>query len=505
MATQGLQQQQKQVQNLVLAPQLRQSLKILQAATMDLRSTILQELESNPALEELPMENISLEDQLAGNTESSESEGENDGSSEQTLEVASTEDTGSEPSEAEEMNFPEDFEIFNQLEEEWHDYHRQESQTSEYSDEAEKRRQHFFDSLVSETSLQEHIMEQAECSDCSEEELAAIRYLIGSLDDRGFLTAALSDLSLLSDIPLTTLTEARDILRNFDPPGIGSIDIRECLLFQLELRGEKNTPAYSMIDKWMDLLLRRRIPELSRKLNLSKDEVQEAIEHIAELDPNPGSRFRADTNSTISPDATIEWNGTEWTITVNNDYIPRLRINPAIKQLIAKGQLSKKDKEFIKERMNSGKFIMNSIEQRQQTIERISRQILDFQRAFFEEGVSGLKPLTMNQVAEILEVHETTVSRAIANKYLETPHGTFPFKYFFTAGYENTEGDSISSRSVKDRISKIIEAENPVKPLSDQAISNLLAKGDIKIARRTVAKYREELGILPTNLRRQYD
>jgi len=506
MATQGLQQQQKQVQNLVLAPQLRQSLKILQAATMDLRSTILQELESNPALEELPMENISLEDQLAGNTESSESEGENDGSSEQTLEVASTEDTGSEPSEAEEMNFPEDFEIFNQLEEEWHDYHRQESQTSEYSDEAEKRRQHFFDSLVSETSLQEHIMEQAECSDCSEEELAAIRYLIGSLDDRGFLAAALSDLSLLSDIPLTTLTEARDILRNFDPPGIGSIDIRECLLFQLELRGEKNTPAYSMIDKWMDLLLRRRIPELSRKLNLSKDEVQEAIEHIAELDPNPGSRFRADTNSTISPDATIEWNGTEWTITVNNDYIPRLRINPAIKQLIAKGQLSKKDKEFIKERMNSGKFIMNSIEQRQQTIERISQQVLDFQKTFFEEGISGLKPLTMNQVAEILEVHETTVSRAIANKYLETPHGTFPFKYFFTAGYEKeADGDSVSSRSVKDRIGKIIEGENSLKPLSDQAISNLLAKDDIKIARRTVAKYREELGILPTNLRRQYD
>ena len=148
---------------------------------------------------------------------------------------------------------------------------------------------------------------------------------------------------------------------------------------------------------------------------------------------------------------------------------------------------------------------MSSIEQRQQTIERIAGEILKFQNDFFEEGVSALKPLTMNQVAETIEVHETTVSRAIANKYLETPHGTFPFKYFFTAGYENAEGEAISNRSVKDRIAKIIDAENPVKPLSDQAIANLLAKEDIKIARRTVAKYREELGILPTNLRRQYD
>ena len=503
MATQGLQQHQKQVQNLVLAPQLRQSLKILQAATMDLRSTILQELESNPTLEELPMEGISLEDRLSGDDNPPDpAEPDTSGDTNPPMEVPEEAPSA----EAEEMKFQDDFEIFSQLEEEWHDYYRQESQTSEYSDEAEKKRQHFFDSLVSETSLQEHIMEQADCSDCSPQELEAIEYLIGSLDDRGFLTNTLPDISLLSNIPLATLESAREILRNFDPPGIGSVDIRECLLFQLELRDEEGTPAYEMIDKWLDLLLRRRIPELSRKLNLSKEEVQESIEHIAELDPNPGSRFRADTNSSISPDASIEWSGTEWVITVNNDYIPRLRINPSIKQLIAKGQLNKKEKEFIKERMNSGKFLMSSIEQRQQTIERISREILNVQENFFEEGVSGLKPLTMNQVAEILEVHETTVSRAIANKYLETPHGTFPFKYFFTAGYaKEADGDAVSSRSVKDRIAKIIEGENPVKPLSDQAIANMLSKEDIKIARRTVAKYREELGILPTNLRRQYD
>ncbi len=513
MATQGLQQQQKQVQTMVLAPQLRQSLKILQAATLDLRSTIMEELETNPALEELPMEITSLEERLG----SKETEHENT-SSQDTSEVSTPEaitaepqtasestEEAPEPPSSEEVDFTDEFEVFNKLDEEWQDYYKQEGQTSEYSNEAEKRRQHFFDSLVSETSLQEHLMEQADYSDCTQEEQEAIRFLIGSLDDRGFLTSSLSDLALLSGISLTIMRRAREMLRNFDPPGIGSEDIRECLLFQLEIRNEKDSPAYRMIDQWMDLLLRRRIPELSRKLSVSKDAVQEAIEHIAELDPNPGSGFRPDSNSTISPDASIEWDGIRWVIHINNDYIPRLRINPAYKQMIAKGRLTKKEKEYIQERMRSGKFLMSSIEQRQQTIERIAGEILKFQNDFFEEGVSALKPLTMNQVAETIEVHETTVSRAIANKYLETPHGTFPFKYFFTAGYENAEGEAISNRSVKDRIAKIIDAENPVKPLSDQAIANLLAEEDIKIARRTVAKYREELGILPTNLRRQYD
>jgi RNA polymerase sigma-54 factor len=476
----------------------------------------MEELETNPALEELPMETVSLEERLNGkSTESGDDTNPADNSdssqAEPSIDTPENNETSEganekeESSNSEEIDFSDDFEVFTKLDEEWQEYYRQESQTSEYSNEAEKRRQYFFDSLVSETSLQEHLMEQAEFSDCGEKELEAIRFLIGSLDDRGFLTSPLSDVALLSSMPLATMKEAREILRNFDPPGIGSEDIRECLLFQLSLRGEQDSPAYKIIDKWMDLLLRRRIPELARKIGISKDEIQEVIEHIAELDPNPGSRFRADTNSSISPDAQIEWDGNKWVININNDYIPRLRINPIYKQLIAKGTLSKKEKDYIQERMRSGKFLMGSIEQRQQTIKRISNEILKFQKDFFEEGVSALKPLTMNQVAESIDVHETTVSRAIANKYLETPHGTFPFKYFFTAGYENAAGESISNRSVKDSIAKIIEGENPVKPLSDQAIANLLAKSDIKIARRTVAKYREEIGVLPTNLRRQYD
>ena len=173
--------------------------------------------------------------------------------------------------------------------------------------------------------------------------------------------------------------------------------------------------------------------------------------------------------------------------------------------MLAKGNLNKAEKEFMLERMRSGKFLINSIEQRQQTIERITREILKFQNEFFEVGVSKLRPLTMSTIAETVGVHETTVSRAIANKYIRTPHGVFAFKYFFTPGYKAGNGESVSNKTIKDMISQIIEQENPAKPFSDQNIVDQLKEKDIKIARRTVAKYREELGILPTNLSRRYD
>ena len=190
---------------------------------------------------------------------------------------------------------------------------------------------------------------------------------------------------------------------------------------------------------------------------------------------------------------------------LNSDYIPRLRISNTYKEMLAKGMLSKQEKDFMLERMRSGKFLINSIEQRQHTIERITREILKFQNEFFEVGVAKLRPLTMNTIAETVGVHETTVSRAIANKYIRTPHGVFAFKYFFTPGYKSGNGESISNKTIKDMISHIIDEEKPAKPFSDQSIVDQLKAKDSKISRRTVAKYREELGILPTNLRRRYD
>ena len=204
------------------------------------------------------------------------------------------------------------------------------------------------------------------------------------------------------------------------------------------------------------------------------------------------------------PDVTVEKDGGEWKIHLNNDYIPRLRISSTYREMIAKGTLAKTERDYLRERIRSGKFLIDSIEQRQRTIERITREILAAQSEFFERGVAQLKPLTMTRIADIVGVHETTVSRAIANKYIKTPHGVFEFKYFFTPGYQADGGASVSNTSVKEMIADLVAGEDKGSPLSDQdLVARLLGKG-ITIARRTVAKYREELGILPSNLRRDY-
>jgi RNA polymerase sigma-54 factor len=234
------------------------------------------------------------------------------------------------------------------------------------------------------------------------------------------------------------------------------------------------------------------------------DDVQEAIEVVGSLDPAPGRRFADDSNRVVVPDVTVEKDGDEWKIVLNSDYIPRLRISNTYREMIARGKLSKPERDYLRERMRSGKFLINSIEQRQQTIERITREIIKVQVEFFEQGVSKLRPLTMTQIADVVGVHETTVSRAIANKFIRTPHGVFEFKFFFTPGYQAQSGDSVSNTSVKDMINNLISGEDRSQPLSDQEIVAKLETRGIKIARRTVAKYREELGLLPSNLRREY-
>ena len=479
---------QRQTQSLVLAPQLRQSLKILQVAALDLRTTIQEELQNNPALEELPLDGVSLDRQNADGVDGADG----------------AEFSGDGAEAREELQFERNFEILGKLDQDWRDYMASAGGNNTYTSEDAERRQHFFDSLVGETSLQEHLLEQAHMADITAEQGAAMRYLIGSLDNNGFLTSSLNDIALLANLPLKTVQDAHAVLKTFDPPGIGALNLQDCLLQQLILRGKgKCIPARIIKDHFL-LLTRRRIPEIARKLNMDLDDVQAAIEEISALDPAPGRRFGEDTNRSVAPDVTVEKVGGEWTITLNSDYIPRLRISNTYKDLLAKGTLSKEEKDYLQEKMRSGKFLISSIEQRQQTIEKITREILRRQVDFFEEGVSKLRPLTMTQVAEVVGVHETTVSRAIANKYIQTPHGVFDMKYFFTPGYQSAEGESVSNTSVKDMIANLIAGEDPATPLSDQEIVGKLAEKSITIARRTVAKYREELGILPSNLRRKY-
>ncbi len=485
MSGPGLNQsfQQRQTQQLMLAPQMRQSLKILQVAALDLRATIQEELQANPALEEMPMDDVSLEKSAASGDEKS----------------APDDDP------REEMDFSKDQQMLERIGQDWRDHMSDTGGVRQTTGEEDERRQHFFDSLTTDTSLQQHLMQQAELAGTTPKVLEALRYLIGSLDDRGYLTSTLPDLALLTNLPLETVQEAARVLKTFEPPGIGAESLADCLLIQLNHQNRGKSVAARIVRDHFELLVRRRIPDLSRKMGLAPEIIQDAIEIIGTLDPAPGRRFADDSNRVVVPDVTVEKDNGEWQIILNQDYIPRLRLSGTYKDLIAKGKLSKQESDYLREKLRSGKFIINAIEQRQRTIERITREILKHQQEFFKEGVSKLKPLTMTQIADIIGVHETTVSRALANKYIKTPYGVFEMKYFFTSGYQSQAGESVANTSVKEMIADIIAGEDPGQPRSDQEIVGLLGEKGLKIARRTVAKYREELGLLPSNLRRRYD
>ena len=485
---------------MVLAPQLRQSLKILQVPAMELRSVILEEMEINPTLEEMAYEDISLDDKNDRDPEDPREEsdpesGDREAEDRPEAEVESDEN----------LDFSDEFAVLEKMGEDWQGYLNEEAGEIPYTSEDAKRRQHFFDSLTTDTSFQEALLEQARLVEEDPAVIQALEFVLGSLDDSGFLTSSSSDLALMSQLPLETIQQAVEVLRSLDPPGLGAENVQESLILQLERKGLGDSLAARIIRKQWKLLLRRRIPDIAKAFRVSAGEVERALEQIAQLDPAPGRKFAEDQNQVVEADVTVEQDEQgEWQITLNNEYIPRLRISSEYKRLLAEGKLRGKDREYVQNLFRSGRFLMSAIEQRQQTIERITRNLLEFQADFFEKGSSYLRPLTMSQVADSVGVHETTVSRAIANKYIRTPMGMFEMKYFFTPGYQGQDGREVSNKTIKEQIARIVASESNRKPLSDQKIAEILKEEGITIARRTVAKYREELGILPTNLRRQY-
>ena len=476
-----LSQSQKQTQSLTIAPQLQNSLKILQSASFDLRTAILAELQRNPLLEELPIEGVSVEAESELIQENSDSR--ND-----------------------ELDFDsDDFSILEKISDDYMENQMTDTVISGSDLQIQERRDHFLNSLTQEESLQQHLIDQITLCDCDETTKENLVLLIGSLDENGYLNESPSNLSLQLNIPYPQFLEALDILKTFNPAGIGAKDLQECLLIQLKRKQKEDSLAHIIIDETYPLLLRRRIQEIAKKLKVSDEAIQKALEEIASMDPSPGKRFSADTNNVIEPDIKIYLEDDIWKIELNNEYIPKLRISQKYKDLLAQGNLSKKEKEYLVENMRSGKFLINSLDQRQNTLKKISQKIIEQQPKFFVKSNPSLQPLTMQKIADDVGVHETTISRAIANKYAKTPHGVFPLKHFFNSGFTSESGETIANRSIKETIEKIIQKEDPTKPISDQAISKELEKEGIKIARRTVAKYREQQGILPTHLRRRFD
>jgi RNA polymerase sigma-54 factor len=471
MADQGLYQ--TQTQKLAIGPQMQQSLQILQAPTLELRQIIQQEIEINPVLE-LESPDVSLDDAVPDDPDNREERDELD--------------------------------VISQMDDEWREYWAQSRmQTSSRTSEDQERWQFLMDSISTPTTLQEHLISQLRTAEIQEPEVVKLtEFLIGSLDDRGFLTTPIEDLSLQHGIPLDGLQKAKDLLTTFDPVGIGADDLRECLLIQLDRLGKRQSLAYRLVDIHLDDLANKRYPILARKMSVPIEQISRASDFISTLDPRPASRFTASSNNYVTPDIIIERQGGEWVPVMNNDDLPHLRLSNAYKDMISQPGSSTEVRNYIRDKLRSGKFLIRSIHQRQQTIFKIAVQILSHQQEFLNKGTGFLRPLNMAQVADEVGVHETTVSRAISGKYMATPHGVFELKFFFRHGVKTDSGEDLSNTSVKNAIADLIKNEPKSKPLSDDKLAKILDGQGIKVARRTVAKYREALNILPSHLRKSF-
>ncbi|PYL41565.1 MAG: RNA polymerase sigma-54 factor, partial [Verrucomicrobia bacterium] len=470
MAGHGMQQTQSLALQQVLSPQLQQSLLILQTPLLELRNLVQQEMETNPVLEELP-------DEL-GADERSEAE-------------PSADD-----------NFKDEFQKLASLDEEWRDYMAQSasysSDGSRSSREAQDKRQFLFDSIPVQETLQQNLIGQLNQSVLSASDRKAAELIIGNIDDNGFLQSTPEEMALNSGIPNEDFEKMLALIQSFYPAGVGARDLREALLIQLQRQGKENTLEHKIVSEHMEDLGRRRFPEIARRIGISVEDVQKAANNIARLNPRPGQVFAAAPQNYVLPDVIVEKVDGEYQIIFNNEQIPHLRISNLYKDIIASGNTQSSEvKDYIRDKIRSGKFLIRSIHQRQQTIFNIAQQIVSRQHDFLEHGPSHLKPMTMREVADAVGVHETTVSRAVSGKYMATPQGIFEMKYFFTSGYQTSTGDSLSNISVKEAILDLVKHENGSAPLSDHEIVEILGERGIPIARRTVAKYRDELNILP--------
>lgn len=504
---QGMYLQQKMSLQQVLAPQLQQSLALLQAPTLELKALVEQELQQNPVLEEIPQEEVEQQQ------EKPEREGDtapdildpSEPPSDMNYDLSTAKTTEANNGSNEPVDdFEKEFNRLTEMDQEWRDVFDRPNIPVRHSSEEEEKRQFMFDSLVAGTSLQEFLLDQVRLSELSKDQRPLAEMIIGNLDDYGYLKTPLEELAFSTSLPVDQLSQVLDIIQSFHPPGVGARDLRECLVLQLERTGRQKTLEYKIVSEHMEALGKRRLPEIARALGHTVEDVQNAANRIGLLEPRPGRAFLPDNDQFILPEVFVVKSGNDFLVSTNNDQIPHLRISNTYKDIMSQSNGEPEVKNYIQEKIRAGKFLIKSIHQRQQTITNIAKEIVHRQREFFENGVAFLKPLTMVQVAEVVGVHETTVSRAVSGKYMDTPQGIFEMKYFFTSGIQTTNGEGMSNTSVKDMIADIFAKENPAKPLSDQEVVEMLKEKGINIARRTVAKYRSELNILPSNLRKVY-
>ena len=460
-------------QKLILSPQMQQAIHMLQIPLMELTQLAQQEMAMNPLLEEdLEQE----ESEVAGENTETDADAE----------------------------FQEEFEKLSQLDDEWREYFRQTTAVRRVSEEEEERRKYFEDSITSGETLQEHLESQFSLHDLSETEKKIGQIILGSIDENGYLKSDLESIAQSAGADVAHVEKMLMLIQTFHPVGVGARSIAECLALQLERLGESGGLAATIARNHLEDLARKHYAQIAKALNTSVEEIQKASQLIATLEPKPGRLFSSERAQYVTPDVLVEKVDDQYRIILNDDNIPHLRISNLYRNIINQQDAKEEARNYVKDKVKSGLWFIKNIQQRQQTIFNISKYIVDQQRQFLDNGISFLKPMTMHEVADAVGIHESTVSRASANKYMQTPQGVFQMKSFFTIGIATQSGESLSSSNVKNRIQELIGSEDPKHPLSDQKIIALLANEGIKLARRTVAKYRGELNIQPTNLRKQF-
>ena len=477
---------QKLSQQLVMTPQLRQAIKILQVSRTELETLIENELEENPVLEEGQAEKGTLELDPAEPAVDGVM-----GEAEPLPEAPKVEENAKD---LKEIDWGEYLETYGN-----------EFQGSSYADNSpgdDDRRPSLENILTKSQDLLGHLEWQLRLSNLDREEERLAALIIGNTNDDGYLGAGVEELAELAEVEPAAVEAVLAKVQEFDPPGVCARDLRECLLIQLRQLGAGDSLAARIVRDHLDSLESRRFERLARDLGASIEQVIEAAKAVASLEPKPGRNFGEGEARYVTPDVFITKVGGEYVINLNDDGMPYLRVSHYYKRMLG-ADSSGEAKGYIQEKMRAASWLIKSIQQRQRTIYLVTQSIVKFQRDFFERGIPGLRPLVLKDVANDIGMHESTVSRATSNKYVHTPQGTFELKFFFTSSLRAGGGEDVSSESVKQRIREMIQAEDARHPYSDQYIAALLAKENVDIARRTVAKYREMMGILPSSKRKQ--
>jgi len=459
-------------QRLILTPSLQQAIKLLPLTTLELAEVLDQEVMENPLLEEVPVQETMSTEEIA-QQEASE-------------EQAKPEDP---LKEIEVEKFFEDY---------FDDGYERRGRPAEVPEMPPIE-----NTLTESPDLYDHLLWQLRMTVSDELIMEIGDAIIQNLDEDGLLRVSLDDVANLGPYPVEEVERALGVVQSLDPAGVAARSLTECLRIQLRVLGLEDSPADVMVRDHMKQLQSHQYAEISRQMGLTPEEIAHHLEIIRGLDPRPGNRYSPERSAYILPDVFVVKEGDEYKIVLNDDGLPKLRISPTYRRMLDDRRAgSEETRAYVKDKLRSALWLLKSVDQRQRTIFKVSESIVRHQRAFLDHGISHLRPLVLRDVASDIGMHESTVSRVVANKYMHTPRGVFELRFFFHSGITSSMGEAVSSVTIKQRIRKMIEEEDPQRPLSDSRIAELLGAEGLPLARRTVAKYREELRIPPSNLRK---